>query len=103
LYLGTNDRIQYFHVTDEECSVDQITEKAREGFGNDNLILVQANGLKVEDSDVTKGIKYTLYYISNASSKPPMTMDSLSFSSFCFLKYLSLLLKCFLIFSLASF
>jgi len=67
LYLGTNDRIQYFHVTDEECSVDQITEKAREGFGNDNLILVQANGLKVEDSDVTKGIKYTLYYISNVN------------------------------------
>ena len=35
-----------------------ITAKVRQGFGNESLILVQANGFKVEDTDTTRGKFY---------------------------------------------
>ena len=46
--------MQYFPI-DEQCSnVQDIINVAGEGFGKPSLILVQANGLKIEDSQVTK-------------------------------------------------
>ena len=46
--------MQYFPI-DEQCSnVQDIINVAGEGFGKPSLILVQANGLKIEDSPVTK-------------------------------------------------
>lgn len=47
--------MRYFTITAETCHVQDVTEKAREAFGNDDLILVQSNGLKIEVSAITNG------------------------------------------------
>ena len=54
ILIGSHISMQYFPI-DEQCSnVQDITNLAREGFGKPSLILVQANGLKIEDSPVTQ-------------------------------------------------
>ena len=42
-------------IGEEDCSVGTITEKAEESFGTEELVLVQANVFKYEESQVTKG------------------------------------------------
>ena len=45
--------MQYFTITNP--NVHDITEIARKGFENDNIIIVQANGLKIEESEIING------------------------------------------------
>jgi len=47
----------YFNIDEETANVTDITTKIREGFGEQNLILVQPNGLRIEDANVTRGRK----------------------------------------------
>ena len=48
--------MQIVPVGDEDGSnVDNITQLAEEAFGLNPLVLVGANGLKIEDSDSTNG------------------------------------------------
>ena len=50
--------MQYLAIREEEESVVSITAKVRQSFGNKSLILVQANGFKMEDTDTTRGKFY---------------------------------------------
>ena len=50
--------MQYLIIREEEASVVSITAKVRQSFGNKSLILVQANGFKMEDTDTTRGKFY---------------------------------------------
>ena len=50
--------MQYLTIREEEGSVVSITVKERQSFGNKSLILVQANGFKMEDTDTTRGKFY---------------------------------------------
>lgn len=48
--------MQYFSIpSTTEPSVVTLQSLAEEGFGKENLVLVQSNGLKFEDSLATKG------------------------------------------------
>lgn len=47
--------MQYFHLTENECNLQTVTTKVREGFNDDALILVQANGYRIEDNEATRG------------------------------------------------
>ena len=40
----------HYDITEDSANVQDGTEKAREGFVKSNLVLVQANGLKIEDT-----------------------------------------------------
>ena len=50
--------MQYLIIREEEASVVSITAKVRQSFGNKSLILVQANGFKMEDTYTTRGKFY---------------------------------------------
>ena len=52
--------MQYLTIREEEASVVSITAKVRQSFGKyvESLILVQANGFKMEDTDTTRGKFY---------------------------------------------
>lgn len=52
---GEHLRIHQFHIEEEQANLQDITEKARNGFGNNDLILIQSNGLRIEDNEVTRG------------------------------------------------
>ena len=45
----------YFNITEETANVQDLTERAREHFADSTLVLVQSNGLRVEDNAVTRG------------------------------------------------
>ena len=45
----------HFNITEDSANVQDITEKAREGFAESSLVLVQVNGLRIEDNAVTRG------------------------------------------------
>ena len=45
----------FIQIGEEECSVGTMTERAKESFGIEELVLVQANGFKYEDIQATKG------------------------------------------------
>ena len=47
--------MHFIQIGEEECNVGTITEKGEESFGIEELVLVQANGFKYEESQVTKG------------------------------------------------
>ena len=55
----------FFHIDEESANVVDVTTKVRSGFGDENLILVNANGLRIEDSDATRGIKNDYLFHSN--------------------------------------
>ena len=45
----------YFNITEETANVINILEMTKNGFETDDLILAQANGLRMEDNAVTRG------------------------------------------------
>ena len=47
--------MHFIQIGEEKCSVGTITEMAEESFGIEELVLVQANGFRYEESQVTKG------------------------------------------------
>ena len=49
----------HFNITSTSANVQDLTEKVRSGFENVDLVLVQANGLRFEDNEVTRGIFIT--------------------------------------------
>ena len=49
--------MHFIQIGEEEYSVGTITEKAEESFGIEELVFIQANGFKYEESQVTKGPK----------------------------------------------
>ena len=54
-FLADTLRMLHFNITEDSANVQDITEKAREGFAESSLVLVQANGLRIEDNAVTRG------------------------------------------------
>ena len=46
----------FFQIDEGSCNVPDITSKVREGFGEENITLVNANCLRVEDSPATRGM-----------------------------------------------
>ena len=44
----------FINIDEESSNITEITNKAREGFQNPNLSIVNANLLKIEDSDATR-------------------------------------------------
>ena len=46
--------MQYINVNNTNANVPDITSKARELFNNPGLVLVQSNGMRVEDNAVTQ-------------------------------------------------
>ena len=52
--MGSHISMQYFPIHEQCSNAQDITNLAREGFGEPSVILVQANGLKIEDSPVTQ-------------------------------------------------
>ena len=45
LVLGTHIRVQYFQITEDTANVINITEICKNGFEENDLVLIQANGL----------------------------------------------------------
>ena len=44
-----------FNIIEDSANVQDVTERAREGFTERTLVLVQANGLRIEDNAATTG------------------------------------------------
>ena len=54
----------HFNITEDSANVQGVTERAREGFAESSLVLVQANGLGIEDNATTRGNnKHTHIYV----------------------------------------
>ena len=56
----------HFSITEDRANVQDVTERAREGFTESTLVLVQANGLRIENNAVTRGNakhKNNTYYV----------------------------------------
>ena len=53
--VGKFIREMHFHISTENISVKTITDKSRDGFKDQNLVLITANGMLIEDSEVTRG------------------------------------------------
>ena len=49
----------HFNITSTSANVQDWTEQIRSGFENADLVLVQANGLRFEDNEITRGIATT--------------------------------------------
>ena len=62
--------MQYFSLAPNETNVPSITRMAEEGFESTQLVLVQANGLEIADSEATRGkLNLNLYiYLFNIYS-----------------------------------
>ena len=56
-----------FSFNNGQAHLQQLTNLAREGFGDDTLILIQSSGMKFVDNDVTRGIQFLklvkLYFV----------------------------------------
>ena len=52
-------RMLHFNITSPIANVQDLTEEVRSGFENADLVLVQANGLRFEDNEITRGISIT--------------------------------------------
>ncbi|XP_066931361.1 uncharacterized protein [Clytia hemisphaerica] len=48
----------YFNIDEESANVDSLTEKARQGFDNDTLVLVNSSCLPIEDSDANRKLSF---------------------------------------------
>ena len=60
-----------FNTTSTSANAQNSTEQVRSVFENANLVLVQANGLCLEDNEITRGISITpAWYIHIARSIP---------------------------------
>ena len=44
-----------FNITEDSANVQHVPERAREVFAENSLVLVWANGLRIEDDAVTRG------------------------------------------------
>ena len=44
-----------FNITEDSANVQDVPERAQEVFAENGLVLVQANGLRIEDNAVTRG------------------------------------------------
>ena len=44
-----------FNMTEDSANVQDVPERAQEVFAENGLVLVQANGLRIEDNAVTRG------------------------------------------------
>ena len=60
----------HFNITEDNADVQDITERDRGGFEESSLVLVQANGLRIENNAVEeeenrskKPLKFLLYWI----------------------------------------
>ena len=74
-FIGNDDRMQYLTIREEEGSVVSITVKERQSFGNKSLILVQANGFKMEDTDTTRGKFYRrIWHIEMSVFSPVLSI-----------------------------
>ena len=64
--------MQYVSINEDNCNVADIMEKVRSDYEKRNLVLVQANGLRIEDNGVTRGIhlKFSLYTIHVFHKEP---------------------------------
>ena len=49
----------HFNITSPIANVQDLTEEVRSGFENADLVLVQANGFRFEDNEITRGISIT--------------------------------------------
>ncbi|XP_066914772.1 uncharacterized protein [Clytia hemisphaerica] len=56
--IGIHRRMQFFNIDEGSANVTDITAKCRDGFGNENVLLVQANGLRIEDNVVTQTLAF---------------------------------------------
>ena len=45
----------HFNITEDSVNVQDVTERAREGFAESTLVVVRANGLRIADKAVTRG------------------------------------------------
>ena len=52
--LADTLRVLHFNITEDSANVQDITERAREGFAKSSLVLVQANWLRIEDNAMTR-------------------------------------------------
>ena len=52
---GTHLRCGFVSITEATANVPSITELTRESFAKSNLILIQSNCLKYQDSEGRKG------------------------------------------------
>ena len=56
-----------FSFNNGQANLQQLTNFAREGFGDDNLTLIQSSGMKFEDNDVARGMQFLklvkLYFV----------------------------------------
>ena len=44
----------HFNIAEDRANVQDVTERAREGSAESTLVLVHANGLKIEGNVVTR-------------------------------------------------
>ena len=42
------------NITKDSANVQDVTERAQGGFAESTLVLAQANGLRIEDNEVTR-------------------------------------------------
>ena len=56
LLLVATARMKYFSINEDSANVHDITEMVRSSFEDQNLILVQSNGCRLEDTEATRGI-----------------------------------------------
>ena len=74
-FIGNDDRMQYLTIREKEASVVSITAKVCQSFGNKSLILVQANGFKIEDTDTTRGKFYwRIWHIEMSVFSPVLSI-----------------------------
>ena len=50
--------MKYFSINEESASLPDIAEMVRSSFEDQILILVQSNGWRLEDKEVTRGISF---------------------------------------------
>ena len=64
--------MQYLSISEDNDNAVDITEKVRSDFENHNLVLVQANGLRIDDHGVIRGIylKFSLYTVHVFHKEP---------------------------------
>ena len=49
----------HLNITNTSANVQDLAEQVRSGFENADLVLVQVNGLRFEDNEITRGISIT--------------------------------------------
>ena len=64
-WLGTQHRMLHFNITSAFANGQDLTEQVRSGFENADLVLVQGNGLRFEDNEITRGISITHAWYTN--------------------------------------